>query len=166
MNELSPAPHEPGIERSEIVTATFARFMPASILSAFSIVLGRAAMTGSGLPEEIIQLPLLAALLTAGFGVGLLVFGRFLRPDADVGGGLSAIAGVISPFTYGVVAFVVSQFSALRGPALIALALGALFLIGVALAVIVFFPWLASPRESQNVRPTQDGEPPWQSTKI
>ncbi len=130
MNDLNPVPHEPGVEFSEIVTATFARFMPASILGAFGIVLGRAVMTGSGIPEEVIQLPLLAALLTAGFGFGLLALRRFLRPDADVGGGLSVIAGVASPFTYGVVAFVISQFSVFSGPLLIAVALSALFLVG------------------------------------
>ncbi len=165
MNDLNPVLYDPGVELSEIVTATFARFMPASILSAFSIFLVRAVVTGSGIPEEIIQLPLLAALLTAGFGVGLMVLRRFLRPDADVGGGLSVIAGVISPFTYGVVAFVLSQFSALRGPVLIAVALSALLLVGAFLAVIMFFPWLASSTESRKVRPPQNGEPPWQSTK-
>jgi len=143
----SPKPHESGIEQREIVTATLTRFMPASILSAVGLVVGSTVWSGSTIPEEIVFLPLMVVFLMAGFGVSLEVLRRFLHPDADVSGRRSVIAGVLSPFAYVLVAASVSQFSNIRGAMVAAVSMGALALVGAALPVIMFFPWLTPTRD-------------------
>jgi hypothetical protein len=141
-------PYRLGIERSEIATAAFARFMPASILTALTLISASVLVSGSPIPEEVVFIPLMAAFLVAGFGVGLEVLRklRLLRRDVKVSGPRGVIAGIMSPFAYTLVVIVVSQFFTLRGPLLTAVALGALFVAGVVLAVIMFFPWL-TPKE-------------------
>ena len=142
-------PYEPGIERSEIVQATLFRFMPASVLSAFAAIAGIAVLSDSTIPEEIIFLPLMAAPLGAGFGVGLEVLRRFLYPDANLNGRRSVIAGIMSPFAYGMIMLLAIQlfFDGRAGVVTAVVGVSALFLAGVVSAVIMFFAWLTPPPE-------------------
>ena len=87
-------PYEPGIKNSEIVIATLARFLPASIVSTLGTIL---VTTGFSLPSEVVFLPLMAAPVFVGFGVGLGILRKYLYPDADVCGRRSVIAGILAP---------------------------------------------------------------------
>jgi len=138
-------PSEASVERSEVVTATLGRFLPASIITAF---VSLAVASGFPLESEWIFMPMMAGILMVGFGLGLEVlrsFG-FLHRDVNVRGRRSVIAGILSPFAYGGFAFLVTRFTDLRGTLLPAIGVSALFLIGLVLAFVMFFPWLRPTR--------------------
>jgi hypothetical protein len=129
-------PYERGIESGEVVKATLGRFMPASLLSLLGSVIGMAVLSGSTIPSEIIFVPMMAVPLVAGFGVGLEALRRFLYPDANLSGRRSVIAGILSPFAFFSVMVFLEQF----GGAFLGLV--AMVVIGVVLAVSMFFAWL------------------------
>jgi len=147
----SLVPSEASVERSEVVTATLGRFLPASIITAF---VSLAVVSGFPLESEWIFMPMMAGILMIGFGIGLEVlrsFG-FLHRDVNVRGRRSVIAGILSPFAYAGLAFLVTRFSDLRGTFLPAIGMSALFLIGVVLAFVMFFPFKIRPANRKHLR--------------
>ena len=74
--------------------------------------------------------------MTLGFGVGLTGLRRWLYPDAKVEGRRSLIAGLLSPF----VVFMAAGFS---GGLTIVPFVAVLVLVGVIMALAMFFAWLS-----------------------
>ena len=79
----------------------------------------------------------LAGALTAGFGLGLLGLRRWLYPDAKLDGSRSFVAGLMSPLGL----FIAATMTA-RGWNAVELSF-VLVLVGVVMAVGMFFAWLA-----------------------
>ncbi len=141
-------PGKRGLTVKETLGGTLTRFLPSSLLS-----VGAAwALFGVGVDDlrDLLMLVLLfSGLLTLGFGVGLEGLRRWLYPEADVGGRRSVLAGLLSPLAWLVASFTVEPLEAIVG-----LGVGDFFyyaglpgLVGVVLALGMFFPWLTPARD-------------------
>jgi membrane associated rhomboid family serine protease len=97
--------------------------------------------------------------LAMGFGLGLLGLHRWLFPDSEVAGRRGLIAGLLSPVAMlgaGLLTRILGMVP-LPQPALVS------FLVGIFMALVLFFPWLSpTPEEKRSDRyePDQLGELP------
>lgn len=144
-------PYERGVERSSVLRAVLTRFIPASAMTV------GAAFWLLGTPANVGFLTALAGVvapLAVGFGIGLEGLRRWLYPDAEVDGRRSVIAGVLSP----VALFI---FMTLGITLSMAESVGLGALVGVLIAVIMFFAWLTpTPEEMRSDHPTQVDDAP------
>jgi hypothetical protein len=126
-------PYERGLPPSDVLKGSLARFLPGSVL-------GLAGLLGAfGWPGDLwANLPGylgLVGIATVGFGLGLEAMRRWLYPDANVDGGRSFVAGLMT----GAIWFsLLTLLPALQGPQ----AWLVFPLIGTVLAVLMFFAWL------------------------
>lgn len=121
-------PYRRGIALRQVVKGALTRFLPGVVIT-FAGLTGLFPMRMSNDLSD-------ATVLTLGFGLGLMGLRRWLYPDVKVGGAPSFLAGLLAPlalgmllrFTRGWTTVQVSLFPAL---------------IGVVLAVLMFFAWLS-----------------------
>ena len=139
-------PGKRGLTVKETLGATLTRFLPSSLLSVGAVFL---LSGGRGGLEPLILVLLFSGFLTLGFGVGLESLRRWLYPEADVSGRRSVLAGLLSPLAWLVASFTVEPLGAIVG-----LGVGDFFfyaglpsLVGVVLALGMFFPWLTPARD-------------------
>jgi hypothetical protein len=134
-SDAALVPYRRGVSLREVVKGALARFLPGSLLTmvAGPSLLGVGIF--SGLFTGIGGVIGVAGALTIGFGAGLLGLRRWLYPDARLGGSRSFIAGLLSPLALFIVAALSRGWT---GPQ-IPLVLG---LVGVVMAVGMFFAWL------------------------
>lgn len=134
--------YERGIGLSSVVRGTLNRFLPASALSCGVLFWFIGLRPDLTLAEAMLTLGMIIGPLAVGFGMGLEGLRRWLYPDAEVDGRRSVIAGLMSPL----VMFIVMTFG--RGFSMVEAA--ALFtLIGMAVAMIMFFAWLTPTPEER-----------------
>ena len=133
--------YERGVTGDEVARATFARFYPASLVGAAVLL----PFFFWGLPwesrawEMLFSFTLPAAL---GFYLGLMGLRRWLYPDADVRGRRSVVAGFVSPVAAYFANAVLRTYSPMVSIA-----------VGVVVAVLMFFAWLApTPAEMRTGR--------------
>lgn len=135
-------PYERGIGLGSVVRATLTRFLPAS-----AVTVGTASWL-LGLPagmEFLAGVFGVAVPLSIGFGVGLEGLRRWLYPDAEVDGRRSVIAGLMSPVVLFIMMATGHGFSA---PAAMLL----FTVIGIVMAVLMFFAWLTLTPEEMRER--------------
>lgn len=142
-------PYERGISLRKVVKGTLARFLPGAAIAMGGLAVFWPPMGPDGSLPFPLQIELMfmeMGPLVLGFGLGLLALHRWLYPDSDVTGRRGIIAGfaatMVLPFIGGLL---------LRG-----FGLGIVptsFLVGLAFAVGVFFPWLTpTPEEKRSDR--------------
>ncbi len=133
---LEVARYKRGVSLRAVSKSALLRFLPGSLLS----------MAGLGAAMKVsVSTEVLAAaggilgfagLMTLGFGAGLFALRRWLYPDAEITGRRSVIAGLLSPLAL----FIAAVMSAgLNSVQIVAV----LFLVGVLLALGMFFAWLS-----------------------
>ena len=134
--------YAPGLPAATTLRAALRRFFPACMLSVGVVV------AFLGLPRSVDAwiavlggTAAVAATLTAGFFAGLAFMRRHLYPDALVDGRRSVVAGLMSPLA----TFLVMASGIPLGTAE---ALGLLAVVGVAMAVLMFFAWLTPTPEA------------------
>ena len=138
-------PYERGISLREVTKGTLTRFLPGSVLGmgALSLIIPPGGVGGL----QLLELVLLHQVgpLAIGFGLGLVGLHRWLFPDSEVSGRRGLLAGVLSPVAMlgaGVLTQVLGM-DALAQPALVSL------LVGVTLALVMFFAWLSPTPEEK-----------------
>jgi hypothetical protein len=146
-------PYERGVSLREVGKGTLARYLPGSVLGMGVLHLVDLPLVVPSFPA-MVELLLVYELgpLVIGFGLGLLVLRRWLYPDSEVAGKKSFLAGFLSPVT-----LVITSLLA-RGPGL-DLALIS-FLVGIVMALGVYFRWLRpTPEEKrpEGYEPDQPG---------
>lgn len=138
-------PYEAGLSLREIAKGTLARFLPGSVIGMglLSAIIPPRGLDGLRLLEFLLLHEV--GPLVIGFGLGLVGLHRWLYPDSEVAGRRGFIAGLLSPVAMlgvGVLTGLLSIVPQVQ-PALVS------FLVGIAMAVGMFFPWL---------NPTPDGK--------
>lgn len=148
-DELSSAeshdlvPYERGLPFRDVLRGSLTRFLPGSVVGLTGILAWR------GWPGDVLaNLPgylALVAVATVGFGIGLEGLRRWLFPDAKIDGSRSFVAGLmVGPIWFSII--VAELIPALQGPQ----AWAFFPLIGVILAVLMFFAWLTpTPEETR-----------------
>ena len=133
-------PYERGLPFRDVLKGSLTRFLP-------GCVVGLAGILAWGQPDILANLPgylALVAVATVGFGIGLEGLRRWLFPDAKIDGGRSFVAGLmVGPIWFSVI--VASMIPALQGPQ----AWAFFPLIGLILAVLMFFAWLTPTPEEK-----------------
>jgi hypothetical protein len=134
-------PYERGLPFRDVLRGSLTRFLPGSVVGLAGI------LAWGGWPNFLANLPgylALVAVATVGFGIGLEGLRRWLFPDAKIDGGRSFVAGLmVGPIWFSVI--VASLIPALQGPQ----AWAFFPLIGVILAVLMFFAWLTPTPEEK-----------------
>jgi hypothetical protein len=148
-------PYERGLPFRDVLMGSLTRFLPGSVVGLSAI------LAWGGWPNFLANLPgylALVAVATVGFGIGLEGLRRWLFPDAKIDGGRSFVAGLmVGPIWFSVI--VASLIPALQGPQ----AWAFFPLIGMILAVLMFFAWLTpTPEEKRGDlgRVDEGGTPP------
>jgi hypothetical protein len=138
-------PYERGLSLREVVKGTLARFFPGSVIGmgVLSAIIPPAGLGGLRLLELLLVHEL--GPLVLGFGLGLLGLFRWLYPDSEVTGRRSFIAGLLTPIAMLGAGVLSSGFQ-------VQLALVS-FLVGIVMAVAMYFPWLSpTPEEKRSDR--------------
>lgn len=138
-------PYVQGIALSKVVKGTLTRFLPGSVIGmgALSAVIPPGGFGGLRLLEFLLVHQV--GPLAIGFGLGLAGLHRVLYPDAEVAGRRGLVAGLLSP----VAMLGAGVFTQLLGivplprPALVS------FLVGIVMALVLFFPWLSPTPEEK-----------------
>ncbi len=139
-------PYERGLPSAMGAKALLGRFLPGSLLG-FGVVYGLMGIPGHGSLAESLLIGVLVILvpLAVGFGVGLEGLRRWLFPDAEIHGRRSFVAGLTSSLAVSMIL----SWVALTTPQAIA----TFFLVGLAVAVSMFFAWLyPTPQDDQELR--------------
>ena len=134
--EAEVVPYRRGISLREIGKGMLARFLPGSLLT----IVGVGAFFGVNISADALTavggLLGVSAALTAGFGLGLLGLRRWLYPDAKPDGMRSFVAGLMSPFALFITAVMTGRgWTLAQLPVLLGV-------VGVVMAVLMFFAWL------------------------
>jgi hypothetical protein len=145
-------PYDRGVPLREIAKGTVARFLPGSVIGMglLSAIIPPAGLDLARLIELLVVHEV--APLTIGFALGLFGLHRWLYPDSEVTGRKSFIAGLLTP-TAMLGLGVLLQLQ----PALASL------LVGIVMAVGMFFPWLSptpEERRSNRYEPDQPDQLP------
>ena len=142
------APYERGVSLRETIRGAFTRFLPGSVVGLFGI------LAYGGFPNFLVNLPGYVGLvgsLTLGFGLGLEAMRRWLYPDAKVEGSRSVVAGLMGgPLWFAWIAL---------GPSIPGLiGYGVFVLMGLVLALLMFFAWLTpTPEHMRGVDRLESG---------
>jgi hypothetical protein len=125
-------PYERGVSLREIAKGTIARFLPGSVIGMgiLSAIIPPAGLDLARLIELVVVHEV--APLSIGFGLGLFGLHRWLYPDSEVAGRKSFIAGLLTPIAMLGLAVLLRLQPA-----------QASLLVGIAMAVGMFFPWLS-----------------------
>lgn len=129
------APYERGLPFRDVLEGSLTRFLPGAIVG----LTGMLAWVGwpSNVLANVPGYLALVAIVSLGFGLGLEGLRRWLYPDASLGGSRSFVAGLmVGPIWFSII--VAELIPALQGPQ----AWAFFPLIGVVLAVLMFFAWL------------------------
>jgi hypothetical protein len=144
-NTAELVPYRPGISLREVAKGTVARFLPGSVIGmgVLSAIIPPAGFDGL----RLLELLLLHQVgpLAIGFGLGLVALHRWLYPDSEVAGRRGFIAGLLSPIAMlgaGVLTGLLSILPPVQ-PALVS------FLVGIAMALGMYFPWLSPTPEGK-----------------
>jgi hypothetical protein len=140
-----------GIPMQVTLQGTLGRFLPASLLSTGLTLAGLGFLSGSSVLELGLVALLASGVLTIGFGAGLEGLRRWLPRDAGVEGRRSVLAGLLSPLATFIFAVLHGGFGVVGGSLW-------LFLVGMVLAVVMFFPWLATDPEEDPAGPSSSDE--------
>ena len=152
-NATELMPYERGLSLSKVLKGTVARFLPGSVIGmgALSALIPPGGLSGI----RLLELVLLQQVgpLAIGFGLGLLGLHRWLYPDSEIQGRRSLVAGLLSP----VAMLGAGVFTAVLGldplppPGLVS------FLVGIVMALAMYFPWLSpTPEEKRPDRYERD----------
>lgn len=142
-----------GTSLRELAKGVFTRFLPASVLSLFGVVVGTATIGSGQLGPLVWILARWTGFVGLGFGLGLLGLGRWLYPEAKVGGLRSVLAGFLAPLLP--LAFLYVNALLGTGLSLRQWEGAAIFVLGgIAAALAMFFPWLS---ETPPGIPGEDG---------
>ena len=138
-------PYERGVPLREVAKGSLARFLPGSVigLGVLQVVLPLSVPYG---PLAILTLlSLQVGALVIGFGLGLVGLHRWLYPDSEVAGRKTFVAGLLSPMAL-VIAGALNR--------VLQLDLWLVFsLVGVVIALGMYFPWLSpTPEEKRTDR--------------
>jgi hypothetical protein len=128
-----------------VVRGTLSRFLPASVISLGVVELFVGASYLTSTPEVLSHLVLFPGGMAMGFGLGLEAIRRWLRRVAGIDGRRSFLAGLMSP----AVLFIVDIVGVARSLTTV----GLLALIGMAIAILLFFPWLSTSGTAQGEDP-------------
>jgi hypothetical protein len=140
-------PYERGLSLSQVARGTLVRFLPGSAIGmgALSVIIPPGGLGGLRLLELLLVHQV--GPLAVGFGLGLLGLHRWLFPDSEVDGRRGFVAGLLSPVAI-LGAGVLTQLLGLvplPQPALVS------FIVGVVMALGMFFPWLSpTPEEKRS----------------
>lgn len=135
-------PYKPGLSLHEVVKGTLARFLPGSVIGmgVLSAIIPPAGLDVLLLFELLIFHQV--GPLVVGFGLGLLGLHRGLYPDSEVSGRKSFIAGLLTP-----IGMLGAGVLLHLQPAVASL------LVGIVMAVGMYFPWLSpTPNEKRSDR--------------
>jgi hypothetical protein len=138
---LKPPSYDRGVATSEVARATLTRFLPASLLSLGTVfVVINASLLGSRVVDILLMVfgATLGAgvLLAGGYWTGLTLLRRWLYPDAEISGRRSIIAGLMSPLGL-FISVVLGAGVRPAGAFLIT------FVVGLVMALAMFFAWLS-----------------------
>ena len=148
-------PYKRGISLSKVAKGTLARFLPGSVIGmgALSIIIPPGGVGGLRLLEFLLLHQV--GPLAIGFGLGLVGLHRWLFPDSEVTGRRGVIAGLLSPVAM-LGAGVLTQLLGivpLPQPALVS------FLVGIVMALVMFFPWLSPTPEERRADHYEPDQP-------
>lgn len=136
--------YEPGVGLGEVAKAGGLRFLPASLLSVFAVSAVLIGWPLSG--ARLMALPLIVGALAGGFSAGLALLRGYLYPDANVAGRRSVVAGLVSPLLMFTVMTLAPELGLVP-------ALGVFGIVGIVVAVVMFFAWLTpTPEEMRAAR--------------
>lgn len=130
-----------GLPVSAVLRGVLGRFLPGSVISMAGLMGLVSLFGGPSLFEFLMVVALPSVGLAMGYGIGLEGLRRWLFPDAEVDGRRSLVAGFVSPlalFTW--VTVVAESLGGLTLP----VGVGVVLLLGMLMAVVMFFPWLTS----------------------
>jgi hypothetical protein len=134
-------PYERGISLREVAKGTLARFLPGSFigLGVLQVLLPLRVPYG---PLALAELLLLeVGALVIGFGLGLVGLHRWLYPDSEVAARKTFVAGLLSPMAL-IIAGTLNRILQVDF-ALVFL------LVGVVMALGMYFPWLSPTPEGK-----------------
>jgi hypothetical protein len=148
-------PYKPGISLRDVVKGTLTRFLPGSVI-------GMGVLTAIIPPGGISGLRLFELLvlhevgpLMIGFGLGLLGLHGWLYPDSEVTGRKSFVAGILTPIAMlgaGVLIGLLGFMPRFQ-PGLVS------FIVGIVMALAMFFPWLSPTPEERRPDRYESDEP-------
>jgi hypothetical protein len=147
-------PYKPGISFKEVVKGTIGRFLPGSVIGmgVLTAIIPPGGLSGLRLFELLLLHEV--GPLVIGFGLGLLGLHRWLYPDSDVTGRRSFVAGILTPIAMlgaGVLIGLLGLMPRVQ-PGLVSL------IVGIVMALAMFFPWLSpTPEEKRSDRYESDG---------
>ena len=140
-------PYRRGVSLSKVAKGTLARFLPGSVIGMglLSAIIPPGGLSGLRLLELLFLHQV--GPLGIGFGLGLLGLHRWLYPDSEIGGRRGFLAGLLSPVAMlgaGVLTGLLGMVP-LPQPALVS------FVVGIVMALGMFFPWLSpTPEEKRS----------------
>lgn len=139
--ETGLVPYRRGVSLREIAKGALARFLPGSLIT----IGGLATIFDIRIVSDVLAAVGgflgLAGALTVGFGLGLVGLRRWLYPDAKLSGRRSFLAGLMSPLALFIAAAAGRGWSVAQLPVL-------LVLVGVIMALGMFFAWLTPTPEA------------------
>ena len=144
-NSTELMPYERGISLSRVLKGTATRFLPGSVIGmgALSALIPPGGLSGIRLLEMVLLHQV--GPLALGFGLGLVGLHRWLYPDSEVQGRRSLVAGLLSPIAM----LGAGVFTAVLGlvplpqPGIVS------FLVGIVMALAMYFPWLSPTPEEK-----------------
>ena len=139
--ETDLVPYRRGVSLREVAKGALARFLPGSLITLGGLAMVLDIRISGEVFAAVGGLLGLAGTLTVGFGLGLFGLRRWLYPDARLGGHRSFIAGLMSPLALFIAATMGRGWSMTQLPVL-------LVLVGVIMAVGMFFAWLSPTPEN------------------
>ena len=139
--ETGLVPYRRGVSLREVAKGALARFLPGSLITIGGLAAVFDIRIASDLFTAVGGLLGLVGALTVGFGLGLVGLRRWLYPDAKLSGPRSFLAGLMSPLALFIAATTGRGWSVTQLPVL-------LVLVGVIMALGMFFAWLTPTPES------------------
>ncbi len=146
-------PYGRGISLREVVKGTLGRFLPGSVIG-MGVLAAIIPPAGLDLPRllELLLFHEVGPLVT-GFGLGLLGLHRWLYPDSEVTGRRSIVAGFLTPIAMLGAGVLTGLLGMVPQPQPAAVS----FLVGIAMALAMYFPWLSpTPEEKRSDRYAAD----------
>ena len=128
--------YERGVSLREVAKSTLLRFLPGSLLSMGGLAAAMNLEASFDILAAAGSVLGFAGLMTLGFGTGLIALRRWLFPDAEITGRRSFLAGALLPLALFIVAVLSSGLNSVQVAVV-------LVLVGVLMALGMFFAWLS-----------------------